>query len=199
MRISAIAAHAPWKIAGIVAYCASLGLYLLIANVCVDRAIIVPWTRFDHAVPVMPVLLAVYIGQLFVLGIPFLLIDDFWRWLRAVLGLTAVALISFIIYLVFPTALELPPSVGSGIDAMRSFDCRGNAMPSLHAACALYGVMLMHGLTGSKSVMAVAWIWTSLVLLACVSLRQHTILDVVTGAALGALIAWTVSVHRRNP
>jgi membrane-associated phospholipid phosphatase len=199
MRMTAIAAHAPWKIAGIVAYFASFSLYLLIANAGLARAVIVPWTPLDLAIPVMPALLFVYLGQLLVLGIPFFLLDDFGRWLRAVLGLTAVAALAFIVYLVFPTALAQSPSIESGIEAMRAFDCRGNALPSLHAACALYAILLMHGITGSRLVLTAGWIWTALVLLACVSLRQHTILDLVAGAALGALIAWAAGVHRKTP
>lgn len=190
----------PLKIAGSVAYFASLPLYLFIEQSVRNRAVIMPFTAIDRFIPVMPWLVAVYLGQLLVVGIPFLLIDDLGRWLRAVFGLTAIALVAFAIYLMFPVALERFPSVESGLGFMRPFDTRANALPSLHAACAIYSAMLLHGNAAiPRRMLIIGWVWTAIVLISCVSLRQHTLLDIITGSILGAAFAFILRVHRITP
>jgi membrane-associated phospholipid phosphatase len=187
MRLVRLRAFAGWKAFGAGSYGAGLAAYEAIQVAGRGRSVVVPWSSWDEAVPVLPLLLPVYLLQLALVGLPFLFIDDFWYWRRAVIGLAAVSTIAMLIHMLWPT-MVLRPESGSGmLHLLRRFDGSGNALPSLHAACAVYVAVMLHGFSGLRWwALLIAWTWVALVLFACVSLRQHTVLDVLTGALLGA-------------
>jgi membrane-associated phospholipid phosphatase len=197
MLLVRIRALAPWKALGAGCYLLGLGLYAAVQAAGQGRSFVVPWSAWDVDMPVLPWLLPVYVLQLVLVGIPFLFIEDFPQWRRSVIGLASLSAVVMSVQLLWPTTVVRPTSDSAALALLRRFDGSGNAMPSLHAACAVYVAVLMQGLRGvGRWTLIATWAWVLLVMIACVSLRQHTLLDLVTGGFLGGIAAALAGVWR---
>jgi membrane-associated phospholipid phosphatase len=156
----------------------------------------VPWTPLDrwiefHAWGIGPyVSLWVYVSL-----VPALLVlrQEAPAYLSAVLLLS---LIGFTIFLFWPTTVIQPdinwrlyPSVGFLKDAAPS----GNACPSMHVAFSVLSALWLHRLLQRMGSPAfVRWInagWCLLILWSTLALKQHLVLDVASGTALGMGVA----------
>jgi membrane-associated phospholipid phosphatase len=75
-------------------------------------------------------------------------------------------------------------------------DLAGNACPSLHVAFAVFtGIWmdrLLKEMRSAHVLLALNWLWCLGIVYSTLATRQHVVLDVIAGAALGAL---TASVH----
>jgi hypothetical protein len=196
--IERIRSRLSWKCVGAIAYVLTFAIYLLIQRHGQDRAIVIPWTVFDLAIPVIPGLLVVYVLQLILAPLPFLFISKGSDWLRAAATFTAVAAVCMACHWFLPTRLQAWAfAPGSALGWLDSVDGRGNACPSLHAACAIVSLMLCHGLAGvPRWAIVLSWLWVMVMLIACISLRQHTVIDLVVGLLIGGVGAWISAIHR---
>ena len=135
--ISRMHAARPWKSASAVAYALSFPLYLAIQWHGQHKAVVIPWTNFELAIPVIPALLPIYLIQLVAVTLPFIFIASCRAWLRAVTGLWAVSATCMAIHWFVPTCTSAwPHPVGSALAWLNSIDGKGNVCPSLHTACA---------------------------------------------------------------
>ncbi len=178
-----------WKLAGAGIYAAGFTAYALAQHWRGSSAMTMPWTPIDLLIPVLPWLLVPYLLQLAVLGIPTLLMTD-RRQLRIHLGgYLVINLVAVGCFFAMPTMVERATHGNALLSLVRAIDGAGNACPSLHAACAVYaGLALPRVLAVGALLHAAVWVWVVLVLVSCVSLRQHTGYDVIAGSAL----AWVV-------
>lgn len=199
--IARVQAHWQWKLLGVGIFIGSLPAYLAVQRAGSGRAVTMPWTAADLVIPLLPALLPVYLGQLTLVGLPFLFITDLRVWMRACAGLMAAAAISLSIHFLWPTQVDRPSDVPD-LAALHAVDGVGSACPSLHAVCAIYGALLCHSLpfpaAHRRWLLALIWTWTATVLFACVSLRQHSLTDLAAGAVLGGTAALIAGVHRRE-
>lgn len=117
----------------------------------------------------------------------------------AALGLSLVGLGIFYRWptMVPPVAIDWTQHPGMAF--LKSADAAGNACPSLHVAFAVFTAFwLERQLTqlGAGWVVRVAnWAWCLGILYSTMAVRQHVALDVIAGAALGAIVA---GVHLRR-
>jgi membrane-associated phospholipid phosphatase len=197
-----LASNLGLKLAGVAMYAAGSTGYVLVQQAGAGRARVVPWTPIDLLVPVMPLLAVVYVAQLAVLGVPtWLIADRRLLWLHLG-GYAVIMAFSLTIFALLPTCVARPGG-GVGLIAwVRSADGAGNALPSLHAACAVFAAFsLRRALAPPAWIMALAWSWVALVMVACVSLRQHTGYDLAAGAALAWIADRGVgrALHARVP
>lgn len=113
-------------------------------------------------------------------------------------GLAAVVLsvIGLGIFLFWPTAVP-PPTVDwsqhPSFLFLKTVDAAGNACPSLHVAFAVFTAVwferLLREMGANRLVRALNWLWCLGILYSTMATRQHVALDVIAGAALGALVA----------
>jgi membrane-associated phospholipid phosphatase len=185
---SRIRSHLDLKLAGVGLYAVGGSGYFVTKALASEQVFTMPWSPIDLLIPEIPLLIIVYLAQLVVLGIPtWLMIDR--ALLRAhLLGYVAINTISFACFVFVPT--QVVHSLGNDgmLGWLRAVDGTMNACPSLHASCVVYATLaLPRAIPVSTRVRWIAWIWVALVLLSCVSLRQHSSYDLIAGALLGWL------------
>ena len=75
---------------------------------------------------------------------------------------------------------------------LKSSDATGNACPSLHVAFSVYAgfwLSRMLRVLGAPRVwLALNWLWCGLIVLSTMTTKQHVLIDVLCGAALGAFV-----------
>lgn len=153
----------------------------------------------DHAVPYQPVPWGwIYLSPFLVSSIlPWLLPSaDALR--RYAAGFLYLVLPSFLIFLVFPVAAPRPdaPVTDAAMRIIRGYDGPLNCFPSLHAGFLVFHLALAWRMCGRRAplpVVIAALAWGAAVLVSTLATRQHYTLDLVAGAALGALadrLAW---------
>jgi membrane-associated phospholipid phosphatase len=76
---------------------------------------------------------------------------------------------------------------------LKTIDASGNACPSLHVAFAVFTAIwfrhLLREMGAGRFVRALNWLWCLGILYSTMAIRQHVALDVLAGAALGAIVA----------
>ena len=193
-----------WKLAGAGIYAAGFTAYALAQHWRGSSAMTMPWTPIDLLIPVLPWLLVPYLLQLAVLGIPTLLMTD-QRLLRLHLGgYLLINLVAVSCFIVVPTMIERTHHTNALLELVRGIDGPWNACPSLHAACAVYAALaLPRALPVGALVLAAVWAWVVLVLVSCISLRQHTGYDLAAGAvmalAVDRWVAWRLRQAASGP
>lgn len=159
-----------------------------------------PLTPLDAWIPFTPwafwiyVSLWVYVGVAPALQPSLRALLSYGAW---VTGLCASGLLCFYLW---PTAVpsqahQLDPAVAghAGFALMRGVDAAGNACPSLHVATAMFTAWWLQRQLSDAG--APAWLravnvlWFVLIAWSTVAVRQHVVLDVVAGAALGSAFA----------
>jgi len=98
------------------------------------------------------------------------------------------------IFLVWPTAVpvtDIDWSLHPAFAFLKSADAAGNACPSLHVAFAVFTVFwfarILRQMGAGGSTRALNWLWCLGILYSTIATRQHVALDVLAGAALGAI------------
>lgn len=176
------------------AWLAGLGLYLLVQRLGAQRATPLPWTELDRAMPTTGWALPIYLANLVTAGLPFLAERDARRWRRAAIALGGAALAVLAIHLAWPTAIDR--SAAPALPLLHALDGPGSAFPSLHALTAVFAAFYCRGLGVARAGLVAAWVWTTLVLVSCLALRQHGIADLAAGGLLGWLAARLAGADR---
>jgi membrane-associated phospholipid phosphatase len=159
-----------------------------------------PLTALDAWIPFQPAAFWAYVSLWVYVGIAPALQPS----LRALLSygawITALCAAGLLCFYLWPTAVpsqahQLDPAVAdhAGFALMRGLDAAGNACPSLHVATAMFTALWLQWVL--VAVGAPAWpklvngLWFLVIAWSTVAVRQHVVLDVLAGAALGAAFA----------
>jgi membrane-associated phospholipid phosphatase len=157
---------------------------------------IIPLTAVDRLVDFRPGALPLYFSLWVYVPLAPALLSGRREFMAYGLAVVGLSLIGLGIFLVWPTAV--PPS---GIDwsqhpaiaFLKSVDASGNACPSLHVAFAVFTAFWLERqwrqMGAGRLVRALSGLWCLAILYSTVATRQHVFLDVLAGAALGAVIA----------
>ena len=112
------------------------------------------------------------------------------------LATLAMALVGLGIFMLWPTAVPVfavDLSANPSIAFLKSVDVAANACPSLHVAFAVFTAIwlahLLAELQGLWVLRVLNWVWCLAILYSTVATRQHVVLDVLAGAALGSVVA----------
>lgn len=157
---------------------------------------LMPVTWLDRIVSFQPGSLLIYVSLWVYIGLPPALLDTRRELLRYYAGIYALALAGMAVFFFWPTSSPRP-----AIDWARypvfgpllSVDRSGNALPSLHAAFAVFTAvwfdrLLRHpGDTGIAR--ALNWVWCVGILYSTLATKQHVAVDLYAGSVLGALAA----------
>jgi membrane-associated phospholipid phosphatase len=168
---------------------------------------VMPLTALDAAVPFAPAALWIYLSLWFYVGIPPGLMLSLRELMRYGAWAGALCLAGLALFYLVPTAVP-PPAVAIDVVQHRAFavlqgvDAAGNACPSMHVASAVFTALWLWRLLGE--IRAQHWlqvlnvVWVLLIVHSTVATRQHVVLDVVAGAALGAVFAALSLADRRR-
>jgi fatty acid desaturase len=158
-----------------------------------------PATWLDRAVSFQPGATWWYVSWYLMLFVsPALLAtrEQLWRYAT---GICVNGLVANLIFLLSPTGVARPlltPGLDWVYRAVVTFDRPVNACPSLHAALAVFTTLWFARLCFTEPRLplrrprlwvAAMWLWTAAIFYATLATRQHVVLDLLAGSALGLL------------
>lgn len=157
-----------------------------------------PLTALDAWIPFQPAAFWAYVSLWVYVGIAPALLPTLAAGLRHGAWAAALCASGLLCFWLWPTAI--PPSVHhldqamaghAGFALLRGVDAAGNACPSLHVATAVFSAMALRRVLAAAGapwpLHAVNGAWMLLIVWSTVAIRQHVVLDVAAGAALGVL------------
>ncbi|MEN9630746.1 MAG: hypothetical protein RJA10_3974 [Pseudomonadota bacterium] len=159
-----------------------------------------PLTVVDGWIPFTPAAFWPYVSLWVYVGIAPALQPTLRELLRYGAWITALCVAGLTCFYLWPTAVpsqahQLDPAVANhaGFALMRGLDAAGNACPSLHVATAMFTALWLQRLLADAGAPALLRganvLWFVLIAWSTVAVRQHVVLDVVAGVALGVAFA----------
>ncbi len=152
-----------------------------------------PLTAVDRWIGFQPWALPLYLSLWVYVCTPAMLMDSRRELVRFGAGISGVCLVGLGIFYVWPTqvpSMEAYYAVHPGFDVLRGIDAAGNACPSLHVASAVFAALwldrVLPRLGLDRRANTLSWIWCSLIVYSTMAVKQHVLIDVACGAALGA-------------
>ena len=183
-----------------VALCAMVPLYLVIAALTRGRTVHVPALPLDDLLPLWPPAALVYGAlYLFLIVLPVVVIrraEHLDRVFRAWLLLWGT---SYLCFLLWPTVAPRPEGVPAGgfgawsLAALYRADTPFNCLPSIHVGHSFVSALACWPVHRGVGVVAV--IAASLVAASTLLAKQHYVADLCAGLAL-AVVAYRITVHR---
>lgn len=170
-----------------------------------------PLTVLDSLIPFQPQALFAYVSLWLYVGIAPGLLLSLRELVVYGLWVAALCLAGLACFYFWPTAV--PPRTVDvtgmpGFALLQGVDAAGNACPSLHVATAIFTAIWIERLLRIvQAPAALRWLngaWFAAIAYSTVAIGQHVVLDVLGGAALGALFAaaairWSAGVGHRPP
>jgi len=150
----------------------------------------------EDAVPFVPQFAWLYLSLYLLIPIGPLLLATRAELRRYASGIVFLGLAANLAFFLMPTMVARPADSGEGLYGLLvALDLPLNACPSLHAALAVYSVLCLGQVITAARWQALAWLWTLGILFATLALRQHVLIDLVLGSAIGGIayrLAWSV-------
>jgi len=156
----------------------------------------VPLTALDRIIPFEPAALFVYLTLWLYVGAGPGLQPDLRALLAYGFWITGLCAAGLAIFFLWPT--NVPPT---GVDASRyagfsmlqGVDAAGNACPSMHVASAAFTMLRLRDVwrrIGAPALLQLVNLtWCSAIVLSTLFIKQHVVLDVISGALLGSAFA----------
>jgi len=161
----------------------------------------VPLTALDRIIPFEPAALFVYLTLWLYVGVGpglqpnlrALVAYGFW-----IGGLCAAGLVIFLLWPTNVPPTGVDPSRYAGFSMLQGVDAAGNACPSMHVATAIFTMLRLQDVwrrIGAPTLIQIVNLtWCSAIVLSTLFIKQHVVLDVISGALLGAAFA-VASLH----
>lgn len=152
-------------------------------------------TALDRWIPFQPFTLPLYLSLWIYVSLAPGLMPTRRELVAYALTALALSVAGLAIFFVWPTAVP-PAGVTWADDSLFAFlkatDASGNACPSLHVAFAVFTALVLGSqlrqLATGRVVRTLNWLWCAGIVYSTVATRQHVVLDVIAGAALGFLV-----------
>jgi len=175
-------------------------LYFVIGELTRGRSTYAPDVALDRAVSLQPTWMIVY-GSLyvFVVLLPLLVVRQQELFRRAMQAYLLVMIVSYVGFLLYPTAAPRPAQVlGDAFSAWSlrlaySLDPPHGCFPSLHVAYSFVSALTCYRV--HRGVGAGAALWAALIGLSTLYTKQHYVADVIAGA-LAAYVAYVLFLRR---
>ncbi|SDY81666.1 PAP2 superfamily protein [Variovorax sp. YR634] len=168
------------------------------------QAWVLPLTPIDRLIAFWPALLPVYLSLWGYIALPVLLAKDKRELLGFSFGCAAMTALALLVFWFMPTAIPnfaVEAAPGTSLQFLKMVDSAGNAFPSLHVSFSVFAcVMLARQL---RDVGAPVWLrvvnvaWAAGIVYSTMAVRQHVLIDVLGGLALG--VALGVVTRQRGP
>jgi membrane-associated phospholipid phosphatase len=176
------------------ALCVFQTYFVVAAAIPAQRALTLS-SSVDRLIPLVPAWAYVYGAIYSVAVVPLFIVRDARVLRRVALGFMAINLLAGLVFLAYPTRMERPAWMGApagsftqwSMGLIYALDPPVNCFPSLHVANAFYvgSVARSFDRRVGRFMFALAFLIASSTLL----VKQHYLLDVVSGALLGCGIA----------
>lgn len=158
--------------------------------------VLLPASALDRLIPFLPVAVWWYLS--FFLFIPWAYLaapTARVTWLRRAMQLCA--LVCGAVFMAWPTVMPLQPAAHGGVSAqllawVRLADTSHNSLPSLHGALTVLTMLALID-TGSARRSVLAIVWAGFIAASVVLVRQHILIDLLTGMAVGATAGLVVA------
>jgi membrane-associated phospholipid phosphatase len=173
--------------------------YIFVGAAVAGRPATIPAIWLDQALPVRAEWSLVYLSLFLAALLPFFVIHQQQHVHRTILAFVAIWTVGLACFLLFPTVSSRPPKPVAGgfnewlLRAIYDSDVKYNCLPSLHVAqvyLAALACNIVH-----RGVGKAALVWATLVAVSTLFTKQHYVLDVVTGFALG-VASYAIFLHR---
>jgi membrane-associated phospholipid phosphatase len=160
-----------------------------------------PLTALDAAIPFEPSALFVYLTLWLYVGAGPGLQPDLGELLAYGLWIALLCVAGLLVFLLWPTqvpAHAIDVSRHAGFAMLQGVDATGNAFPSMHVAIAIFTMLRLQDvwrrIGAPLSLRALDVAWCAGIVASTLLTKQHVVLDVVGGIALGAAFAFA-SLH----
>lgn len=147
----------------------------------------------DNLIPFSPSAVWLYLSFFLVVPLGYLSTPlSHLRWLARSMQLSALA--AGVFYLLWPTTMQYPPFVQSGVSAgalngLIAIDSSQNCYPSLHAALTLLTVWAI-AKKGNRWLTLMSVVWAIAIAFSILQLRRHLFIDLVGGVMLALICGW---------
>jgi len=153
-------------------------------------------TAWDRAIPLQSEWVLVYYGSYVFWVVNFVMISRRGReyWFRFFAAFFTSAIITFIVFMVYPATMERPEITGEGffpfcMRLMYAADKPINLLPSFHCLGSWFCALGLHGARKTPLWYKIfSYVFALLVCASTLFVRQHCIADVVTGVALAQIM-----------
>jgi membrane-associated phospholipid phosphatase len=156
----------------------------------------IPRLALDRLVGFCPETLPLYLSLWIYVSLPPAFLKNRRELVSYGLAVTVLGAIGFGVFLFWPTKVpkaEIDWSLYPAFSFLKTIDASGNACPSLHAAFAMFTALwferLLREVGAGGFVRAVNVLWCLGILYSTIATRQHVMLDIMAGSALGAIMA----------
>ncbi len=161
----------------------------------------IPRTGPDRWIPFAPGALALYVSLWVYVPLAPALLSTRRELRNYLLAAVALSAIGFAVFILWPTTVPGPEAGAPAAPSLlylKAVDASGNAFPSLHVAFAVFTALgfarILRELGAGPLARAVNWAWCAGIVYSTIAIRQHVALDALSGAILGAAVAFA---HRR--
>jgi membrane-associated phospholipid phosphatase len=180
--------------------------YFWIMRHPLSAATVIPVTWIDDLVPFSPRSFFLYASLWLYVGLGSLFTKD-----RRELAAWAAACFSMIVvglgvFMALPTRVPdfaVDWSQYPSLEFLKGVDASGNALPSLHAAFAVFTGVVLHGqltaVRAPRAVLACNVLWCLGIVYSAMATRQHLALDIIAGAVLAGVVSIVYVTAGRAP
>lgn len=170
------------------AYAVFSALYLGASLTGLRDPVVLTPSAVDARIPFVGWSIWVYLSQFPLLGFVFWKAADSPAWGRSLRSMLVATLLSVAVFVALPTRLDRAPIDGSAVttiafSALYLFDPPGNCFPSLHVSLAVLGALAFWPERRRLTLGCLAW--AALIAASTLTTRQHVVMDVAGGAAVG--------------
>lgn len=157
---------------------------------------LMPLTALDHAIAFQPSMLVAYLSLWVYVGVGPGLQLRFVELVVYGLWACALCIAGLACFYLWPTAVPPPAfdaSDHAGFAMLQGVDAAGNAFPSMHVAIAIFTAVrieeVLRGAGVPALLRALNLLWFVAIAWSTLAIKQHVVLDVLGGAALGLAFA----------
>ncbi len=169
-------------------------------------ATVMPVIHADRLIGFVPQALPVYLSLWVYVSLPPALLATRRELYRYGLSMLATCMTGLIVFYFWPTAMpaaHIDWALYPDMDFLKNMDSSGNACPSLHVTTAVFSGFWLHHLLSRFGaplwILIVNWAWCIGIVYSTLATRQHVVLDVLAGLALGVLAAFlSLRLDRTN-
>ena len=170
--------------------------YFWIMRHPLSAATLIPVTWIDDLVPFSPQSFLLYVSLWVYVGLGSLFAKDgreLAAWAAACFTMIVVGLG---IFMALPTKVPdfaIDWSRYPSLEFLKAVDASGNALPSLHAAFAVFTAVVLHAeltsIRAPRVVLACNALWCLGIVYSTMATRQHLALDIIAGAVLAGAVS----------
>lgn len=190
-------AHWPIKfLSPVIGLTAFFIVYFWVQNHLEFAVTLMPMTAFDRAIGFHPWSLVLYATLWVYILIPSSLMVSKRELTFYYIGVVVLAVLGLGIFVLWPTATPAPNidwARYSGFSFLKRIDSSGNACPSLHAAFSIFTAMwnlrMLRRLGDRGLLRVLSTVWCVGILYSTLATKQHVLVDLLGGSALGLFVA----------